>query len=251
MAACASDWSSRSEAPTYSLWRRSHDLRMSANASSPVGFCDGSALPAGTGVGAPAVTPLRSSEPTAVSPRSTKIPTAKANSATITSTGEPNRRPSRRGSAGETDASGATGTATPVTSTGVVNGSAAASGVVGGVTTGSTRSRLGGIGRREGHRRVTGAIEAGAAGARTSRTEDHRLIFAERACGRGCARDEGSSAPLSADSQPPHSRSDAGGGLGQVAAGGVATDLPDVLLVLEDDAQRLVDHVGREVPGAQ
>ena len=41
MAACARDWSSRSDAPTYSLWRRSHDSRMSANASSPVGFCDG------------------------------------------------------------------------------------------------------------------------------------------------------------------------------------------------------------------
>ena len=43
----------------------------------------------------------------------------------------------------------------------------------------------------------------------------------------------------------------AGAGLGEVLAGRGAPDLADVLLVLEDDAQRLVDHVRLELGGAQ
>ena len=40
-------------------------------------------------------------------------------------------------------------------------------------------------------------------------------------------------------------------GLAQVAAGAVAADLADVLLVLEDDAERLVDELGRQLAGTQ
>ena len=42
-------------------------------------------------------------------------------------------------------------------------------------------------------------------------------------------------------------RSAAGRGLGQVATGPVAADLADVLLVLEDDAERLVDELRRQL----
>ena len=41
------------------------------------------------------------------------------------------------------------------------------------------------------------------------------------------------------------------GGLGQVLRGRVAADLADVLLVLEDDAERLVDELRRQLAGAE
>ena len=42
-----------------------------------------------------------------------------------------------------------------------------------------------------------------------------------------------------------------GGRLGEVLVRDGAPDLPDVLLVLEDDAERLVDHVRRQLRGAE
>ena len=186
MAAWASDWSSRSDAPTYSLWRRSHDLRMSANASSPVGFCDGSALPRGHRRRSARRDPAQVERADGGEPTVDEDPDGEGEQRHHHEhrRAEPAALAPRFGR--RSDASGATGTATPVTSSGGVDGSAAASGVVGGVTTGSTGAGSVEFGRREGHRRVTGAIEAGAAGVRPSRTRDHRPIFADDACGRDC-----------------------------------------------------------------
>src|SRR3954453_1219323 len=151
---------------------------MSAKASSPVGFCVGSALPAGTGVGAPAGTPPRSSELMADRPRSTRMPPANANRATMTSAGDPNRRPSRDGDAGETEASGATGMTTSVGSPRLVEASPGVD-AEGGVLSGSAGTDSVGSGGGRGIVGSPGRSWAGTARTRTPRTRDHRSIFAD------------------------------------------------------------------------